>query len=426
MRVFDNMIYIVAVLCMALVLQLIGMAFAVIEDQYIGRRDRGILLVIAALVFSLIIQNLIDHMIGEQVPGIGDHTAFLATLTGVYGYVVRPVIIVLFTYLISPHGKKWPMWALVVINGILYMTAFFTPVVIHYDDKGNFIPGPLHYTCFIVSIILLVNLVARSVLSFNRTKVSDAVIPIFIGVVVVVATITDVCLGKNLPVSFLTVAMTSGCLFYYIWLHLRLVREYEKSLLAEQRIQIMMSQIQPHFLYNTLATIQALCSTDPQTAARTVEKFGNYLRQNLAALSETDLIPLKKELEHTRIYTEIELLMFPEIQIEYNIVDGNFRLPALSIQPLVENSIRHGVRGVRSPLITITTRKEKDEHVIVISDNGKGFDAGTEFKSGGTHIGIRNVRERLEKMCNGTLDITSSPGEGCTVTMRIPIRKEQQ
>ena len=77
----------------------------------------------------------------------------------------------------------------------------------------------------------------------------------------------------------------------------------------------MVSQIQPHFLYNTLSTIQALCDTDPQTAKRTVEKFGLYLRQNIASLSQEALIPLEQELAHTRTYVEIEALRYENIEI---------------------------------------------------------------------------------------------------------------
>jgi sensor histidine kinase YesM len=202
-------------------------------------------------------------------------------------------------------------------------------------------------------------------------------------------------------------------------------RKREQSLMAEQRIQIMMSQIQPHFLYNTLSTIQALCRKDPELAAQTVEKLGDYLRQNLAALGQSDLIPFNKELEHTRIYVDIEKLMSPDMEIEYQINDYNFLLPALTIQPLVENAIRHGIRGVKGGRITISARRDEGYHTIEITDNGKGFDVNdTLDTAGGKHIGIRNVSERVEKMCDGTLDVESTPGTGTTVTIFIPFREE--
>ena len=202
-------------------------------------------------------------------------------------------------------------------------------------------------------------------------------------------------------------------------------RKREQSLMAEQRIQIMMSQIQPHFLYNTLSTIQALCRKDPELAAQTVEKLGDYLRQNLAALGQSDLIPFKKELEHTKIYVDIEKLMSPDMEIDYMINDYNFLLPALTIQPLVENAIRHGIRGQKGGRITISARRDEGYHTIEISDNGKGFDIQASADTGeGKHIGIRNVSERVEKMCGGTLEVESSPGNGTTITIFIPFREE--
>jgi sensor histidine kinase YesM len=99
-------------------------------------------------------------------------------------------------------------------------------------------------------------------------------------------------------------------------------------------------------------------------------------------------------------------------------------LPALTIQPLVENSIRHGVRGIKDPSIYITTRRDSEEHMIEIRDNGRGFDTTDESRMSGRHIGISNVRERVEKMCGGRVDVESSPGKGCTVTIHIPVKRE--
>ncbi len=223
------------------------------------------------------------------------------------------------------------------------------------------------------------------------------------------------------PIGFLTIAISICCVFYYIWLHLQFVREHEDALRAGQRIQIMMSQIQPHFLFNTLSTIQALCVKDPQTAVYAIERFGVYLRKNLESLNQADLIPLSKELEHTRAYAQIEALRFSNIRVDYDIQAPDVMVPALSIQPLVENAIRHGVRGREKGRVTVTARRKANESLIVIRDNGKGFDPGdVRREEDGAHIGIANVRSWLEQMCGGVLEIDSRIGEGTTVTLHIP------
>ena len=188
-----------------------------------------------------------------------------------------------------------------------------------------------------------------------------------------------------------------------------------------QRIQIMMTQIQPHFIYNTISTIKVLCRKDPDKAADMATKFGVYLRQNLDSMGMTEKIPVQTELEHTQIYTDIEMVRFSNIKVEYDISDSDFSLPPLTIQPMVENAIRHGVRIRKEGIVRVIVKRDMNYHVICIQDNGQGFDPNEVETDGGNHIGIRNVRERIESMCKGTLMIDSQIGIGTTVTIHIPI-----
>ena len=191
-------------------------------------------------------------------------------------------------------------------------------------------------------------------------------------------------------------------------------------MVSEQRIQIMFSQIQPHFLYNTLTTIQALCLENPKKAAAITEKFATYLRQNIDSLNEKNLIPFRKELDHTLVYAQIEMERFPNIHMDYEIDDEDFLLPALTVQPMVENAIRHGVRGTPKGQVDIITNLLPDCHEIIIRDNGKGFSVKETPRTDEPHIGIQNVRERLQNLCGGTLTIESEKGKGTCVTIRIP------
>ncbi|MBR3020482.1 MAG: histidine kinase [Clostridia bacterium] len=228
----------------------------------------------------------------------------------------------------------------------------------------------------------------------------------------------------GIPLSFLTIAITVSCVFYYIWLHLQFVREHEEDLKARQRIRIMISQIQPHFLYNTLSSIQALCYKNPEKAAEITGDFSAYLRQNLSFLNEPGLIPFGKALEHTKSYVKIEETRFPNIHVQYDIQDSDFSLPPLTLQPIVENAIRHGVRVREEGIIEIVTRKRDDWHEILIRDNGKGFDVKKLEEADETHIGLRNVRDRVKSMCGGSLTVDSQLGVGTTLIIRIPPPQE--
>ena len=246
--------------------------------------------------------------------------------------------------------------------------------------------------------------------------------PVIIASIVTIAVFLDTQLEFSPQISFLTVTMCECIVFFYIWLHLQFVREHENALQAEQRIRIMMSQIQPHFLFNTLSTIQALIEIDPERASHVIEEFAMYLRQNINSLNEESLVPVKKEIEHTRIYSDIEQVRFPTIKIEYEIEDEDYLIPPLTIQPMVENAIRHGVRGKKHGWVSVSTYQEGDYHVISIRDNGKGFDVEQmkEDIKNGDHIGVTNVHDRIIDMTGGTFTIESEVGEGTSITMKIP------
>ena len=199
----------------------------------------------------------------------------------------------------------------------------------------------------------------------------------------------------------------------------RLLAENERQL-TESHIATMMSQIQPHFLYNTLGTIKQLCNEQPEKAAKLVHNFALYLRGNFSELNNTTPIPLTKEMEHVRYYIYIEQVRFPDMTIRFDLRSQNFLLPALSIQPLVENAIKHGLMGLESGgIVTITTYETENDYFVRVEDDGVGFDT-TKVLEEGNHFGIQNIRGRVEAMCGGTLTVESTPGDGTKALIKIP------
>lgn len=193
-----------------------------------------------------------------------------------------------------------------------------------------------------------------------------------------------------------------------------------RAQLQENRIAIMISQIQPHFIYNTLGTIQQLCKEDPQQAAQLVQNFSIYLRGNFSELDSTVPIRFPKELEHVRCYTDIELVRFPDMTVQYDIQTEDFLLPALTVQPLVENAIKHGLMGLEEGgTVTVTAFETEEYYCVQVTDDGVGFDEA-DLQDGRKHVGISNVRERLQAMCGGSLIVESQKGKGTTALIRIP------
>ncbi|MGN0142057.1 MAG: sensor histidine kinase [Roseburia sp.] len=204
-------------------------------------------------------------------------------------------------------------------------------------------------------------------------------------------------------------------------------KELEKEL-KENRITLAMSQIQPHFIYNSLNTIYHLCDKDIELAQQAISDFSDYLQRSLSAADRTTLISFEEELKHVKIYLKLEQLRFgKKLNVVYHIETAGFMLPALSVQPLVENAVKHGIcrREGGGGTVIITARECADCFEVIISDDGVGFVPGTESKGQGTHVGIRNVRQRLDIMCHATLEVESEPGKGTTSTIRIPKGDEE-
>ena len=196
--------------------------------------------------------------------------------------------------------------------------------------------------------------------------------------------------------------------------------------LGESRIATMISQIQPHFIYNTLGTIEQLCLEQPERASKLVHDFSLYLRGNFSQIDNAALIGISRELEHVRHYADIEQTRFPDMTIRFDLHSSEFLLPALTIKPLVENAIKHGLMKLESGgTVTIRTFETDRHYCVSVVDDGVGFDPSV-LRDETKHIGIRNIRGRLEAMCNGTLMIDSAPGKGTTALIRIPKEDEDK
>lgn len=181
-------------------------------------------------------------------------------------------------------------------------------------------------------------------------------------------------------------------------------------------------QMHPHFLFNTLSAIREFQDSNPALAASGLENLAGYLRKNLDALTLNRMIPFKQELEHIEQYVALEKMNPANgFEVVYDLQTMDFSLPALSVQPLVENAIRHGVRSMGAEgMVFVVTERHGEMIRIVIEDNGPGFpkDATEEQKEHISH-GLENVRKRLETQCGGSLYIHSGEG-GTRVVALIP------
>ena len=203
------------------------------------------------------------------------------------------------------------------------------------------------------------------------------------------------------------------------------IAQYETEK-TEMKVNLMMSQIQPHFLYNTLSTIAYLCRHDPKDAENAVNEFSDYLSGNLKSINTMRPILFETELEHVENYLKIQKRRFPQrLCVEYDIKSKEFRIPALALQPIVENAVKHGVEKRLEPTtVRIASGETNGEYRITVSDNGPGFDINEKPNDERIHIGIASVKSRLANMVGGRLEIESEKGVGTTVTIVIPKNTE--
>ena len=401
-----------------LFLQLIVLTLAVLVDSYISARRRRTMKIIIALTFSLVVQDGASYLL--DLAGI---YPFERTLVSIFGYSVRPLILLLYMLIVDEKKNFRPYWALAGVNVLIHLTALFSGICFSIDGDNTFHRGPLGLSCHIISAYFLFQLARLTSHRYDMSQKAEIRIPLFNEAIIIVSVLADTLLRRILPVSFLSIAMVGCNLSYYLWLHLQFVYRYEEDLQTEQRVQLMLSQIKPHFLYNALGAVEELCDVDPQAAKEATTLFEKYLRGNMSAISSAGPVPFIKELEHTKMYLEIEKLRFEDaLQIQYDIACTDFFLPSLTLEPIVENAVKHGVRGTEDGrgTVTITTRRAENCVEISVIDDGPGFDPAVLADDSETHVGLRNVRERLQNVCGGTMRIESGKRIGTTVTLQIP------
>ena len=311
---------------------------------------------------------------------------------------------------------------------ILSIVSFFNGIFFSYDAFGNFVYGPLYG---LVRVFDLIGIIWEILLVLRYKNILTLRVTLFL------ITFTVLPLAA-LSLQFLWdptpeyLATTLSLVVIYILFHGEIANrliENEKQLakaekqLYESRISVMLSQIQPHFLYNSLNAIRGLCRKDPEQAREAIGSFAEYLRGNMDSLNKREPIPFIRELSHIENYLKLEKFRFgDELKVNYDIKEKNFFIPALSVQPLVENAVKHGIcEKENGGTLTLKTYRDGEYIVIDVSDDGIGFDAEkliSEDKER-SHIGIQNTRERLKQMIGASLTIESLPGKGTVAKIRF-------
>ena len=312
--------------------------------------------------------------------------------------------------------------SLCIVTTFVYAANMRYNVLYLINEEGHimYINGPVFAIVqMIIPIICFISMVIMIFMAKGR-RIGDKLIYV-ISVLFPIA-------GAIFDYSFHGYSLTYiGCVVFAVVLYTNIYLQ-KRRIIASQRTALMLSQINPHFMYNTLTTIASLCDTDPKQAQRLTIGFSSYLRQNIGTLNENNMIPFEQEIKHVETYLRIEKARFGDkINVIYQLHAEDFAIPPLTIQPIVENAIKHGLtKKSNGGTVKVLSYREKKFYVIEIIDDGAGYDTEKHYDDTREHIGLLNVSERLKAICNGSLEVKSKIGAGTRVTVKIPARKAKK
>ena len=352
-------------------------------------------------------------------------------------YLIYPFIVLLELYLVAPIKRKlltaipYAAYAVVVL---LNMCGF--NLIYRFRSNHSFVAEKLYFLPVTITFLYLLMLMIRSPEFIKRGNRSKGMIVIFMVCSVMLTSALEI---NKIVIGYLDEIIALEMLLYYFYLsaiHYNKVREelHQQELEVEKvrtklannelelehsKNEMLLAQIQPHFINNSLMALRSRCFDYPEIY-ESITNFSRYLRSHFEALGDKRLIVFEQEMCNIEAYLALEQENFGErLTVEYDIDCDDFLIPVLSVQPLVENAVRHGVATYeKGGMVYINAHRSDGNVIIEVIDEGSGRNNMTEQQKKRKGIGIENVRARLHSMSNGKLEIIS--GEHGT-TARITI-----
>ncbi|MGI6502274.1 MAG: sensor histidine kinase [Anaerostipes sp.] len=286
-------------------------------------------------------------------------------------------------------------------------------------------------TIYVIHILIVVLISITFVYYWNRIQQGDlkwTSVETSGGITLTISAFIELYYTYFFSLEQFGIAIRVGVIVYVIAVELMMMREERDAEYAflenenrvkEMRLKILSSQIQPHFIYNTLGSIQGLIQIDSKEASRLTYMFSKYLRGNIDFVDSPMEVDFTKELNHIYTYGEIEKIRFGDrVNIIYDINETNFTVPALSLQPLIENGIKHGIcKKDEGGTVKLTVRRHGDYVRIIVEDDGVGFDAKKVLENQHSSVGLRNSIYRWREYNHAKVTVESHINEGTKITI---------
>ena len=375
--------------------------------------------------FSILILSIVAYVIdliiytNPNLDWLGKIIAFIETFLP---SILMPLLCV---YVLSCNGKnirRSPLFLInltfcVILFGLLIVTQF-TNAIYYFTNENEFVRGDFYWVLIVpILAMIIANLIeiilSRKVLS-KRYFIAFLVYLIPLLVVMTLQIFISVFILIVVAISISALSMFGIIVADQLEQNTRQQKE-----IADQRASIAVLQMRPHFIYNTMTSIYYLCEQDPKKAQQVTLDFTTYLRKNFNAITGKEPIPFAEELEHTRAYLDVVKAQFEDnLIVELDTPHTLFRMPPLTLQPLVENSVKYGLNVDSTEPLNVSVRTQKVEggSLLTVSDTGPGI---SNVDNGEPHLALNNIRERIFAI-NGKLTICSNEKGGTIIQIYIP------
>ena len=349
------------------------------------------------------------------------------TIVSIVDYVIQPLYVLIELMIIVPDMKNRFLFSIpAIINTIMYVTSPLTNgLVFKIDDTNSFSRGPLGNTIYIVTAFYLIVLVLVSIKSFRDDNRRKGILLMFI----VCMTLTSMYLEyRNWVPGYIDEVSALSILIYYIYLIVVYQQELRESIaqkelkIAKDKVTMLQEQIRPHFIFNSLNIIRALIKRDPTKAADGIDHFADYLRSHVYALNGPDLIRFEDELYNVKAFIALAQPSYEDmIDISYDLKATDFMIPPLSLEPIVENAVKHGI-GKEGGYIRVSSDLIDENYVIKVENSNPGRIDYTEKERAGMGVGLENTRARLDIQLGGSIDLERMEDK-TMVTICIPAKQ---
>ena len=411
-----------------LVIMLLGLFFA-LAVSYLEPWTRRFFVILFSVAAAYVVSDLVEQVsflfLGPDYAVLSRIALFCESL---FSSMLMPMLTLYLLHCSGERRKRTPLFASMLTLWLVYVALLiftqFTTEIYSISDENVYQRGPWYFVLLVPpATMMIMNCISLFLHRKQLTKRQRAAFTIYLVVPLCCMLIQMFSYGLLMIVIGTSVSIMIMFVFILLDQVDHSLRQQREN--AAQQASITVLQMRPHFIYNTLMSIYYLCKQDSDKAQQVILDFSSYLRQNFTAIAKADTIPFSEELEHTRAYLAVEQARFKDqLLVEFDTPFTDFRIPPLTLQPIVENAVKHGMDPEAEPLfISVSTRRQDDHAEIIVDDSGTGFQPVDDNEP---HIALANLHERLKLMCNGDVTISRRDCGGTVVTIRIPVQTESR